>query len=586
MIVQCPSCGSRYRVNDANVPASGGKITCPSCQHKFIVYPEEQDPAQGAQPSNDMEDKTSVAFRPDLQQLVSKMQQGGGQQAGGPPAGGADAGATEVMSGDSIPDFLNAHGGAPADDGTVEMKNPFEGGNLPGMGGQDEATEDVAPTEVVSGDMLDGLEFSSPGGGQQQQQQHQQQQQQSAPPVRQKQQPPQQPQQQHQQQQRAPQQPPQQQQQRQPQQRLQPQQPQQQAPAQPQQSLQQPSQPQQSLEQPSQPQQQAQPPQQPAGGQQPDFEDADGPAGPDATHDGPWKLKTNFGLTYEFPDTKSLKNWLSNREDLQGYELSGDGDNFHGLDAWPQLQQGQASSSQQIPSYSQNAGSGPQQPPSGPGAGQSGPQQQNSGGGGGAVGMPGGPLTPRNPPSSPSNDVPKPPSPTGKKIEPNEYRPPSRDEGSGAILWGVAVILLLVAAGMAIQLFGVYDIKGAVLGKPAEQATTQPDQPASAPEPGAQGAEEVAENDGPDPEIEKEVNRALDDAERAIENNRLKTARDKLNNVKMLAPERVEIYEMLGEVYTKMGQDKEAEAAKKKASELRAAKAGSDDEAGEKASNE
>ena len=35
-----------------------------------------------------------------------------------------------------------------------------------------------------------------------------------------------------------------------------------------------------------------------------------------------WKLKTSFGLVYDFPDTASLLAWLSAREELVGYELA------------------------------------------------------------------------------------------------------------------------------------------------------------------------------------------------------------------------------------------------------------------------
>lgn len=540
MIVQCPSCASRYRVNDANVPASGGKITCPSCQHKFIVYPEEQNPAPSAHASDDLEDKTSVAFRPDLNKLVNQMQQGGGA-----PQGGGDDGvaATEVMSGDSIPDFLN--GADIPEDGTVEMKNPFEGGNLPGMerhadaGQPASAQDEAAPTEVVSGDMLDSMGFqedpprpSPPAQGQQQQSQQRPNQQASAPHAS----------------------------------------PSTPAP---------PVSNQHGAGGASQPA--SQPPQQPSTPAStpdedvPPFEAADGPAGPDAAHDGPWKLKTNFGLTYEFPDTKSLKNWLSNREELDGYTLSGDGDNFHGLDAWPQISGGpsQSGAHQQQPSFQQNTQSAPpQQPPSGPGAG--------------AAGMPGNSLTTRDP--APSAPVPAASNePPGKKIKPQEYRPPSRDGQYQGLLWGVVLVLMLVAAGLGVQVSGVYDIKGDLLGiksdeQQPEKPTPQPDNAAKVVDQQNDDAAEQEEESGPNPKLVKEVNRLIDDAERAVKNNRLQTAAEKLQNAKLLAPERVEIYEMLAEVYAEMGQEKEAKAAREKVADLRASEAPGD-EAGKEASN-
>lgn len=40
MIVNCPSCASRYRIADERIPARGARITCPKCAHKFIVHRE------------------------------------------------------------------------------------------------------------------------------------------------------------------------------------------------------------------------------------------------------------------------------------------------------------------------------------------------------------------------------------------------------------------------------------------------------------------------------------------------------------------------------------------------------------------
>jgi predicted Zn finger-like uncharacterized protein len=48
--------------------------------------------------------------------------------------------------------------------------------------------------------------------------------------------------------------------------------------------------------------------------------------------EGNWKLKTNFGLVYDFPDTNSLRNWLSARDDLSGYQLAAEGEEFANLD--------------------------------------------------------------------------------------------------------------------------------------------------------------------------------------------------------------------------------------------------------------
>lgn len=67
------------------------------------------------------------------------------------------------------------------------------------------------------------------------------------------------------------------------------------------------------------------------------------PKGPPAggyPEDTSWKLKTSFGLVYDFPDTTSLRSWLTARDDLAGYELSADGDNFQELSAFPGIMTG------------------------------------------------------------------------------------------------------------------------------------------------------------------------------------------------------------------------------------------------------
>lgn len=40
MIVTCPSCNSRYKINADKITGRGAKITCPKCSHRFVVYNE------------------------------------------------------------------------------------------------------------------------------------------------------------------------------------------------------------------------------------------------------------------------------------------------------------------------------------------------------------------------------------------------------------------------------------------------------------------------------------------------------------------------------------------------------------------
>lgn len=43
MIIECPKCKKRYRVNDSDVPAGGGPVRCTSCSNIFTIYKEPLD---------------------------------------------------------------------------------------------------------------------------------------------------------------------------------------------------------------------------------------------------------------------------------------------------------------------------------------------------------------------------------------------------------------------------------------------------------------------------------------------------------------------------------------------------------------
>lgn len=42
MIVACPACSARYRIDKSKIKGRGAKITCPRCANKFIVYKEKE----------------------------------------------------------------------------------------------------------------------------------------------------------------------------------------------------------------------------------------------------------------------------------------------------------------------------------------------------------------------------------------------------------------------------------------------------------------------------------------------------------------------------------------------------------------
>lgn len=156
MIVQCPHCSARYRVNEANIPASGGRIKCPSCQSSFVVYPEAPEPESAAPAGGFDEDKTSVASMPDLQMLRNAAQAAAKAQEEEEPSG-----ATEVMGGDALPNFASLFGqkqNPGNNDGTVEIQNPlafaasWQASQQASNHGDEE--EESGATEVISSDMV------------------------------------------------------------------------------------------------------------------------------------------------------------------------------------------------------------------------------------------------------------------------------------------------------------------------------------------------------------------------------------------------------------------------------------------------
>ncbi len=574
MLVQCPSCSARYKVNDANIPPTGGKIRCPKCSHTFVVYPEASEPVDATQiaPMGSYDEaRTSIAD-------IASLMKGGAP--GGPPQQ-EEEGATEIMSGDSIPDFASMFNGGPPEDGTVEMQNPLEllqkaGWSAPGGGAP--ADEEDGATEIVSADMVfGGGPAPSPAGGgfgggfggapaptpdqarprsktqfggwnaqdvtaaatEAQRQAH------AAP-----------------------------------------------APA---------------------PQQPAFPAPQPTGGfgggdpfagvdmgapaqapppEQPMAELAPmGAAGPNPNHQGPWKLKTSFGLTYEFQDTKSLLGWMSSRDDLSGYSLSEGTEDFYPIEQFPQVM-GQLSgagarslsgsinavsptpgpaNSSGVGGFGDPAGGGFGGQPAGGGFGGL-PADGGFGGsaGGGFGGQPGGFGDPAM-----GGGIPEPPRQPGQKIENTEFKPPSQSKSKVLTVFLVALFVLfgLVAVVFSLHLSKVIDIKSMVSGEPAavEQAEASESTEARVAPDAPRADEEKVEEPAIDEETKREVDQMISDARDEVESNKLMSALSKLKAAKMLDPNRFEVYDMLADVHDQMGEADKAAGVREEVKKLRAA---------------
>lgn len=617
MIVQCPACNSRYRIREANIPPSGGKIRCPSCGHSFVVYPESTPSPQ------EDDDRTSITSQNALNQLVSGM-------ASNKPVATEER--TEQLDKDEINRIRALQALASklgdADDGTLEMQNPMKIWQeaQDSLRRQDEELSegeddyDAAPTEVVSGANLANLPFPGSKVPAREPVGERVELKSSAPPLP---APPSIP--------KPPSLPP--------------------LPSAPSQDSPYSSGPSPStMNRPpsgqfptARPPSGAHPsppnygqpdsgprfpmgaaPQPPAYGSQDWDSNSDASkdilaaidevagdepmappsaATPNLEHGGPWKLKTNFGLTYEFPDNKSLRSWLSSRDELDGYSLSADGENFFAVNQFTQLKS-RPSVSGQIPSTGMSH-LGIQQPsglgslPGSSGSGQypsastSGQFPTPSSGGSGqypsmgagasgqypSMGSGGSGQYPAMPPSS-STGAFTPPSQLGaspsqaheqhQEVIQNTYRPPSRDAGGSKILWAVFVLLVIACVVLGLHTFNIVNFEE-ILGMESKPTPTQV-APVVAP---VESIDAVID-ENPEADIEN----LLKETRRDLRGKKLQSALDRLNTIETIAPNRAEVFELRAEAYEALGQTEEAEAAKARAEELKAAGEGAPEEPG------
>lgn len=603
MIVQCPQCSSKYRVKDEKIPEGGGRITCPSCEHRFVVQ---------------RDDSGSDSGRGGLDRVADEMD--GTDSEPSVPEGDP----TQIMTDDNAPSFLEERDEEDVeDDGTVEMRNPFHElhGDEESDAADAEQEGDDDPTAVMDrdkiGDQLEeelGSDDLLGGGGSD-----------TAGPTKET--------------------------------------------STDGLGI--------STDEPS-----SGPPQDRGVESPGDTGDgavpgagsgsSRGAAGPEASsqsgtrqpgrgaggapedHDGPWKLQGEHGLTYEFPDTTALRDWLADREELDELELSPDGSTFYPLSEFPQvadLAGGSGRSAAHQPasgggSAASSAESGSQPPvpsgnqPDGRGSSsQPGPGAEAPGGGGPPASPPGsesgGPPSgarsraPESPgdsaggPEAPSGgdrrDAPGPGSqaPGGGSGGPGAAQPSSgpkqpqspglpekREEALGSgrasdpargtpgrsrtwtwMLYGVLALLLVVAAGVFLEVSGIYPVAAHIPGVPSIVDRGDGDsEPAVAQGAGSgAGAPDASTGDaGPSPDApdagsgeQGEVDRLLAAAKDSIDQDQLQTAIEKLSAAKLLEPDRVETYELLAKVHEKLG-DSEAAAENRERAEALRSEAGVD----------
>jgi tetratricopeptide (TPR) repeat protein len=291
---------------------------------------------------------------------------------------------------------------------------------------------------------------------------------------------------------------------------------------------------------------------------------------------------------YDFPDTESLRNWLSSREELGGYSLSHDGgQEFKELKEYAQIFP--ESMRKRVMSASADA---PPPTQAGPSPRSSRPAAKT------AMGMPtanavASGSTPARKRSTSATDIkksgqsgrmkPKPKPSQARPIRPPSRPPPTiRRSASWAI--PVSGVLLVILVVFVLQLAGVVDL-GALFGgsspAPAPAPTPTPEQVVEAtPEqdPGqAQGAVQPTADpiDAPSGPGANPLNSAdftrdqLEQARQEIGRREYEQAVQTLKSVQGVAPNNPEVYRMMERAYSRMGDRDAAQQARDKLKALR-----------------
>ncbi len=607
MIVQCPSCASRYRVNEANIPSSGGRIRCPSCEHAFVVYPEPEPSFE-----DDTDDKTSIIMSPNIQEMIDNHQHN--LKSKRPPMAEEEESMTEVMDASDIPSMLGPNdkpfgmqGGQQVEDHTVEMTSPLNlSRELHNFERDPNRIKDDGQTTELTADALKkGLQAAAAARHMAAKSSA------NAPP------PMPLPTPSGQRTTRIP------------------------SVSQGVAAIPRPPSVSQGISVPSraiQPTPQASPhslqklgqqspgglpgaeskskpgmrfPSDPVGGRSfgeepvsrspvatagsiapgsiagPNQLGGNFPVGlgdsdatgvnmmapviissePDPAHVGPWHLRTNFGLTYEFADTKGLRSWLSNRDELDGLTLSCDGNAFFELNQFQQIQTTSVTGAMQsVGAPSASGGNAAFNAPPVPGFGGS--QRLTSA-----------PFSTADGQSAvpdfgfaPGQYTATPPDPSSR-ITPDVYRPPSGGSKMELLLWPVLILLMIFAIVLVLQTLEIVDIKSALFGpgqispdnarvvEVVQQPEDLADSPADLAAQEANRAREVRRID--------QFERIILTAQEDIDENRLQIASEKLLTAKGIDPNSIAIHEMLVDVYTRLGQTTLAEETSATLSKLR-----------------
>ena len=313
--------------------------------------------------------------------------------------------------------------------------------------------------------------------------------------------------------------------------------------------------------------------------------------------DTSWKLKTSFGLVYDFPDTASLRSWLAARDDLAGYQLSGDsGSTFKELTAFPSIM------SADMANKLHSDSAAPRSTSFGlPTIGTS--PDKISGGSTAPPPRPSGPnrlvldpdlpvgKTPAARPSSSKQRAKSTGKPASKRPAPPSRRSASSSaeaEPPGKSPWVVPTVIFMAGLFvlLGLQIGGVVDFKKMLGIKAPKPAPTVVDEGSgNLPPESANPRRKVETNDLPPPPRrapaaddsvvptrEAQVYHLLDQAKQEMSKRDYDRAVLTLTSAKAVAPNDPEVFRLLDRAYTRQGDRDSARVARDRFKELKAAK--------------
>lgn len=303
--------------------------------------------------------------------------------------------------------------------------------------------------------------------------------------------------------------------------------------------------------------------------------------GPDPEYDGPWRLKTDFGLTYEFPDTESLQEWLENRTQIEDYELGKEHGEFYPLDAWPQANaDGATAESDGEESAPEQTDLDSEPEPQ--------PDASNEEGDAGASDIFHESVFDSDETDPiPSSEIENASPSQVSGVEALSKDEQSRKSGSATQNWApylkylylVIVLLVIVIVLLGLQLGG-YDLRDYLSGEPIssdgrptsvdDRAQSQESE-STGQEPGSSGSDatEQQNDEGTSGLTDAEhVQKLVGQAKTAIEKNRFQSALEYLTAAQSIDDSSQRVYELLETVHRKLGNSEKAKSARKRAREL------------------